>query len=476
MTRVVILGAGPAGVGAAYRIHRGRLGRATVLERSEALGGAAGSFENKGIWCDFGSHRLHPSVDPEILRELRELLGDDLRLRERRGRIRLRGRWLSFPLRPWELDRGFLLGVALDLARQALRGPTEGQAGGDSRRPGIARSADTFESVVRDGLGDTIADEFYLPYARKIWGLEAERLSGAQARRRISARTPEKLARRLLSPGGRDRYFYPRRGFGQLTSALAVAAQALGAQLRTSMEVTRARPPLTPHEPWRLEVTGPSGVEAHEADVVLSTIPASRLIGVLEPKPPAEVLAAAAELSFRAMVLVYLEVPVDRLSSVDAHYFPEANVRFARVSEPKNYFGATEPPGRTILCAELPCEVGDETWRATDSALGAWVVADLAQVGMPLPCPAASVVTKRLRAAYPICAVGYESALETVMRYLQSQPRLLSFGRQGLFAHDNTHHALLMAYRAVDCIEDGGLDRAAWERCLAGFQAHVVED
>ena len=89
---VVILGAGPAGVGAAYQLVRKGIARVTVIEQRDGVGGNAGSFELDGVYCDYGSHRLHPVVPPDIMQDLRQLLGKDLLYQTRHGRIRLRGR------------------------------------------------------------------------------------------------------------------------------------------------------------------------------------------------------------------------------------------------------------------------------------------------------------------------------------------------------------------------------------------------
>src|SRR4029453_56890 len=96
---LIVLGAGPAGVGAAYRPARAGH-KVVVLERAPGPGGAAASFELDGIRVDHGSHRLHPAIDPRILDDLRGLLGDELQRRPRNGRIWLEGRWIRFPLRP----------------------------------------------------------------------------------------------------------------------------------------------------------------------------------------------------------------------------------------------------------------------------------------------------------------------------------------------------------------------------------------
>ena len=121
---VVILGAGPAGLGAAFQLTRRALAWVTVLEQQNQVGGNAGSFEIEGIQVDYGSHRLHPSCDPTVLQDIRTLLGSDLLDRPRHGRIRLCGRWIHFPLKPVDLALGlppsFSLGVAVDLVRKSV--------------------------------------------------------------------------------------------------------------------------------------------------------------------------------------------------------------------------------------------------------------------------------------------------------------------------------------------------------------------
>ena len=97
---IVILGAGPAGLGAALRLARRDEFSVTVLERNAMVGGNAGSFELEGLRVDFGSHRLHPSCSERVFSDIKNLLGEDVLTRPRHGRIQLRGRWVHFPLKP----------------------------------------------------------------------------------------------------------------------------------------------------------------------------------------------------------------------------------------------------------------------------------------------------------------------------------------------------------------------------------------
>jgi len=193
------------------------------------------------------------------------------------------------------------------------------------------------------------------------------------------------------------------------------------------------------------------------------------------PAPP-EASGNTPGIDFRAMLLVYLQLDVDRFTPTDAHYFPEASIAITRLSEPKNYSDLTTPSGSTVLCAELPCAPGDKTWAMSDEELGNLVVRDIRTAGLPLERPPVAVHVKRLRHAYPIYLTGYEKHFDALDAWASQQPRLLTFGRQGLFAHDNTHHALFMAYSAAECLTNGTFDEARWAEYRKVFARHVVED
>jgi protoporphyrinogen oxidase len=385
----------------------------------------AASFEVGGVRVDLGSHRLHPSIDPSILRELRDDLGVDLQWRARNGRIRLLGRWLRFPLRPVDLVTKLPPRFALD----ALR------------RNRIAHT-DTYAEVVRSRFGASMLEDFYGPYARKLWGVEPERLSGEQARRRISASSPIDVARRMLRRE-RPGFWYPRSGFGEIVDKLAADLESIGGELRLQSEVR--------------------SLDDLDADLVWSTIPVTALARI-DGGP-------ATALRFRALVLVYVVLDGRPFTSFDAHYLPGPETPFSRVSEPINYRRNDDDPlERTVLCAELPCAVGDEHWTMDDAALGALVARDL-------DVEPVEVVVRRIPAAYPIYEPRFELGVREIERWLATRPAVVSFGRGGLFAHDNTHHALAEGDAAADCLRDDGTwDAPRWDAAKARFADHIVED
>jgi len=457
--KLVILGAGPAGVGAAFQAARKKLGSVIVIEQRDTPGGNAGSFDLAGLRVDYGSHRLHPSCDPRVLRDLSDLLGPDLLPRPRHGRIRLRGRWIGFPIRPLDLaenlPKSFLIGAALDIVRKKFAAVPE---------------RESFASVLEAGLGRTICRDFYFPFARKLWGLDPEELSPIQARRRVSANTPAKLLRR--TSGGRRWFYYPRRGYGQLFESLRDAAQREGAEFLFGSRVTAVQYEGSLVSSVSYETGGSEN--AAGCDVLLSTLPINYLVRCLNP--PADVLKTCDRMQFRGMILIYLVLDQPQFSEFDAHYFPDEEIAISRLSEPKNYSAVAEPHDRTVLCAELPCDPKSPVWERSDAELAEIVGDALRAAGIPLRKPPIEVLTRRLAHAYPIYKRGFEDDFNLLDEWVGRFENLVTFGRQGLFAHDNAHHALYMAYRAVDCLGESGFRWDRWRDYRREFESHIVED
>jgi protoporphyrinogen oxidase len=469
---LVILGAGPAGLAAAWRA--ARTGRSViVLEAAPFVGGMAASFDVAGLRVDAGSHRLHPATDPRLLADLRGLLGADLQTRPRHGRLRVAGPWVGFPLKPGELVRALPPRMLAGIGRDAVTGPL--------RKP----REDTFAEVLRAGLGPTLYDALYDPYARKLWGLDGSQIDGEQARRRVTADTPWKVAARILGRARRAKatgeggsgqgqiFHYPRRGFGQIVEALADAATAAGADIRLSSPVDRivARSGAD-SSPLVCTADGASVTGRH----VFSTVPLPRLAAMSDPAPPPTVLAAAESLTFRAMVLVYLVHKGGRWTEYDAHYLPADGTPITRLSEPANYrISPDDPTDRTVLCAEIPCAPGDDLHTASEENLAGIVEDTLARTGLPA-LNLEEVTVRRVKHVYPVYTRGYAGALAALDGWARGIPGVATFGRLGLFAHDNTHHALAMAYDAVAALRPNGFDHDAWAQARARFTAHVVED
>jgi protoporphyrinogen oxidase len=404
---------------------------------------------------DLGSHRLHPAIAPPLLGALRSLLGDDLQLRLRNGRLRLVDRWVAFPFRPADLVRN----VPAIFAARAIA---------HAVRPGPRGGAVSYADVVRERFGASMLDAFYGPYARKIWGVDAEHLSAEVARHRISAGGPADVARRAFAARGAPRrcFYYPRSGFGQITDALADAATAVGARIDLGGRVDALRPGRD-----GVSITV-DGRDEHVGRVLWTAPPGALVAAVADA--PATVRVDAATLGTRAMVLVYLVVDGAQYSPFDAHYFADASMVATRVSEPKNYRNGPDPVGRTVLCAEIPCSVDDAIWRDAEQLGPAQVLDGFARARLPAPVVLEAHVHRRT-SVYPIHDLATAGARHRVQDWADGLDGVTVLGRQGLAVGDNLHHVMAMGWDAAE-LAARGWDDEEWRAARARYRRHVVED
>ena len=458
MTEIAIVGAGPAGLMAAWQAAEAGH-EVSVYEKADTVGGMSGSFTIAGQRVDFGSHRLHPSTPPHLLQALTSLLGDDIQTRQRNGRIRLYDKWVAFPLRTTDLIRHlplkFSAGSAMDIVR----------------RPFLNSSGDTFEDEVRQRLGKTVSDEFYSPYAEKLWGVHPREIDGELARRRVSASSPLAILKRLIrssTPTGRT-FLYPKNGYGQIVEALADAVVNAGGKIELECPIEHI---VLENDSCTLK--SPKGDKT--AQLVWTTAPLSALPKMIEPSPSQEITQAASALRMRGMLLVYLVLGQSSFTQYDAHYFPDQKTRIARLSEPKNYRDGPDPKNQTVLCAELPCWTSDAIWSATPDELGEIVRVDLINLGLPR-INLLTTEVRRLPFVYPVFETATRSEREALLNWGNTLTNVLSFGRQGLIVPDNIHHTLAMGWDAAHSLDSNGIvNNSQWNEALRRFEEHVVED
>lgn len=425
----VVLGAGPAGLSAAWRLEE--LGQPyMVLEAAPAHGGNARTLRLGEFLYDTGPHRFHDR-DPSATRRVERLLGKDLHEVDAPSRIYFHGRFVDFPLNP---RQALLAGGAV----RSLKAIAQ-FLGTRMRR---ARPGDTadFGSWARSRFGRTVAESFLIPFSEKLWGLPAADLSPDIAGRRLPGFRLGALLKEVLFGARRPdhlegRFLYPRKGYGQIVDA--IAGTLAPGRLRCACRVTRVQTAGSRVEAVRFEHAGEEHVLAPAG--VVSTLPITVLVRMLDPGPPAAVLAAARRLRFRDMVLVTLLLDQDSVSEAACTYFPDPGLEFSRAHEPKVRSRAMSPAGRTSLVVEFPCFEGDGVWTRDEADLVSGLIDRLDRIGLIARGRVTGSAVTRLRKAYPVYAQDYRERSGEVLRHLAGFENLETIGRGGSFFYGHVH-------------------------------------
>jgi protoporphyrinogen oxidase len=446
---VVVLGAGLAGLAAAWELARGGA-RVTVLERERRVGGMAASWKVGPYWLDYGPHRFH-SRDPELLGHVFDVLDHEVVVRQRRSRIHLRGRFFDYPLRLTNvlnnLPPTLIARAGLDYlaarARERLR-PTPDAS---------------FEAWVVKRFGRTLYELFFGPYTTKAWGMPCDQISADWASQRIAQASLWDTVKKTVWPPSdgevrglvREFYYPARGGIGQIARRYATGLRGLGADLRldTSLEAIevaggRARRVIARVDGEREEI---------DCDHVVNTVPWTTLLRSLrftdEAGLSTEACEALGRLETIGIVFVYLEVA--RPSVMPDHwvYLPSPELAVHRVSEFKNFCDGAAPGDSTALCCEITCRPGDARWNLTPGEAETIARADLVRAGLLEPGEGRLLHLARLAQAYPVYDLGYRERVQALRRETRRVANLTTTGRQGLFRYNNMDHSIAMGRKAA---------------------------
>lgn len=443
---IVILGGGLAGLSAGHALTRaGR--RVQVLEANAAVGGLARTVTHGEFRFDLGGHRFH-TANPRIDEFVRGLLGEELLAVPRSSKIFLRQRYFDYPLQP--LDACFDLGIATTFA--ILAGYVKARIAQRWRKTPLI----CLEDWVVAHFGRPLFEIYFRDYSEKVWGIPCQRIAAEWIAQRVQGLSLGAAIRRACFkasgnalPTLADAFVYPRLGIGRIADKLRAGIEPADAVL-TDARVTRIR-----HSGFRvLSVSVRHGERDREfrGDEFISTIPLQQVVQLLHPSAPNEVLAAAAQLRHRDLVIVAVMLNRPRATDLTWIYFPEKHIPFGRLHEPTNWSAHLAPPGKTVLVAEHFCCRGDVTWSTRDEDLIATTVAQLEQLGFIRREEVIDGIALRIPAAYPLFEVGYQDRCDTLLAYLDRFPNLHLAGRGGMFRYHNMDRAIESGFSAAERI------------------------
>jgi protoporphyrinogen oxidase len=445
-SQVAIIGAGPAGLGAAHGL-AGRGLSPLVLEKTFGVGGICRSEEYGGHLFDLGGHRFFTDL-PEIQGLWDGLLGQDLLRVERRSGIYYQGVWFRYPLDFADVLAKLGWGESIMSVLSFLAAKVKPVS---DRRD--------LESWLIHNFGRRLYARFFKRYTEKIWGRPCHEIEADWADQRIPGLS---LAATLAHALGRSnnqartltsQFYYPRLGAGMMWDRLRENLAAQGTTVHLGREVTGLR--LAGRRLSELRVKEGAGETWLPVEQVISTISLPQLVGIMDPLPPPEVTRAARQLGFRAFLEVGLIVEQEELFPDQWLYIHDPQLRVGRIQNFKNWSPFMAPlPGRCNLGMEYFCDTGEPLWSLPDAEVIALASRELDALWPGLGAKVRDGVVFRVSHAYPIYHLGYQEALGIVQGFLGTLENLQSIGRNGQHRYNNLDHSMLSGLEAARSVAE----------------------
>ncbi|MFH1958617.1 MAG: FAD-dependent oxidoreductase, partial [bacterium] len=413
-------------------------------------GGLAKSVKKYGCIFDYGAHGYH-SNKKEILKIFKQLAGN-FTVREKNVKINFLGKYYKYPLEAFDLAKkldpllSFVCFLDFVIARV--------------KRRVFKKKDDSMEDWIVNRFGRKIYDIYFGPYSTKVWGVSPSRIAASFSEHRIPHSSLLELALKSFWKGkgkitGKEHpyaplvveFLYPEIGAGVIPENILLKIKEKNGRIHLNSNVKKI-------------YEGEGGVKrivyfenGREREIlcdgVISTIPVPELLGAIEPLPPQEVLSAASELKYRAIVFACLVVNRPSVIPAQSIYFTKKV--FNRLSDMRK-LGAVSasPPSKTLIIADIMCDKDDEIWNEKDEVICGKVIRDIEAEGFIRKEEVENSFTLRYEHGYPVYLKGYKENLDRIAGYFGKTDNFLISGRQGLFKYVDMDLALEMGFKCAE--------------------------
>ena len=445
--KAVIIGAGPAGLTAAYQLSK-QGQRVVVLEADpDYAGGISRTVNYKGFHFDIGGHRFF-SKSREVEDLWTEIAGEEMLDRPRSSRIYYRGKFFNYPLKPFEA----LSKLGIIESTLCVLSFFKAQV-----RP--RRNPRSFEDWVSNQFGERLFRIFFKTYTEKVWGMSCSEISADWAAQRIKGLSLWSAIKHALLPQRKpkdraavvktliDTFRYPRQGPGMMWDACAGKVRQMGGLVLLGRRAVRCQFD-SAESIWTVTVRKANGqTETYRGEHLISSMPIRELVAQIEPRLPEAALAAAQSLRYRDFLTVGLILRERNRVLDNWIYIHDPAVKVGRVQNYKSWSPEMVPdPAYCSYGLEYFCIEGDGLWAMPDAGLIELAKREIEQIGLGRADDVTDACVIRQRKAYPVYDDTYQTHVETVRSALDAHcGRIHLVGRNGMHKYNNQDHAMMTA-------------------------------
>ena len=448
--KIAIIGAGPAGLSAAYILTKDGYA-VDVYEKENQVGGICKTIKMWGYLVDFGPHRFF-CKEKKINQLWLEVVKKDYKMINRLTRILYRGKFFNYPLKPF--NALFSLGIS-ESVRAVLSYVKE--------RISPSKSSPTWESWMTGKFGKRLYEIFFKGYSEKLWGIKMSEFSEDWASQRVkkfslmsailSSIIPKKQEKHHTLT---DQFAYPLKGTGMVYERMADFVKRKGGNVYLNQKIDKVI--VKNKKTWGIEIKN----SRKKYDHVISCMPITSLVKNIDDSPK-NVKKAASKLTYRNNVFVYFKIKNANVFPDQWIYINAKENDICRVTNFRNWaptlYGKND---YTVLTAEYFCSAEDRVWKNDDKTNISLARRDIVKTKIVKPKEIVDAKVIKMSKSYPVYKIGYKKHLFKISEYLDSISGLHAIGRYGSFKYNNQDHSILMGMKAAEIIS-GSIKHNLWK-------------
>ena len=455
MYDLVIIGAGPAGLTAAYELSNSEK-KVIVLEKKPQVGGLAETKVFGSYRYDIGPHRFF-TKNKEVYQLFLEMLGSDAVAVNRKTRILFKNSYFDYPLTPLNALFGLGLGESIVIGFSYIFARVKSYL--------KISKINNFEDWVVDRFGKKLFNNFFKNYTEKVWGIDCKDIGSDWAAQRIKGLSLSTAIKFALFPNSKkrpktlvDKFYYPRLGAGMLWEKFEEHITNKGINVTKNKKVTAVK---RSGDNFMITYEDTEGNKATiESKNVFFSNPLLEFIAIYDSEVPQSVIDSAKALNYRNHISVHITID-KKLFDDNWIYIHSPNLDMARIADFTNFSDDMSEAGTYPLTLEYFCFEDDDIWNKQNKDIIDFALNELRNIFDDEFNVIHSEVSRNAN-AYPVIKTGYQEHIDVIKDWLSDLPSITAIGRSGMFKYNNQDHAMATGLYAARTLTGQG-DYDPWE-------------